>query len=185
MTLPPVNQDKDAITLDPNFSTTRLVTQEKPVITNDPSSKVQSVLFLPPNPERRGEGGLRTKGYFKKSYDEESDLSGNLLVPRTLSFSQRPNFMIHLQSLMFFSPLLAPIYITLTTFCLLKIRYMKSNNLSIKDIWIYSMASNSLSFFVDSEYFIYQTLISSVFFFISYCFSLCLNEKKRKTYAEW
>ena len=81
MTLPPVNQDKDAITLDPNFSTTRLVTQEKPVITNDPSSKVQSVLFLPPNPERRGEGGLRTKGYFKKSYDEESDLSGNLLVP--------------------------------------------------------------------------------------------------------
>ncbi|MBE9072995.1 glycosyltransferase [Microcystis sp. LEGE 08355] len=58
-----------------------MVTQEKPVITNDPSSKVQSVLFLPPNPERRGEGGLRTKGYFKKSYDEESDLSGNLLVP--------------------------------------------------------------------------------------------------------
>lgn len=108
-----------------------------------------------------------------------------LAVGRTLSFSQGPNFMIHLQSLMFFSPLLAPIYITLTTFCLLKIRYMKSNNLSIKDIWIYSMASNSLSFFVDSEYFIYQTLISSVFFFISYCFSLCLNEKKRKTYAEW
>ena len=81
MILPPVNQNKDAIALNPNFSTTRLVTQEKPVITKDPSSKVQSVLFLPPNPERRGEGGLRTKGYFKKSYDEESDLSGNLLVP--------------------------------------------------------------------------------------------------------
>ncbi len=81
MTLPPVNQNKNAIALDPNFSTTRLVMREKPVIINDPSSKVQSVLFLPPNPERRGEGGLRTKGYFKKSYDEESDLSGNLPLP--------------------------------------------------------------------------------------------------------
>jgi hypothetical protein len=108
-----------------------------------------------------------------------------LATGRKLNFSQGPNFMIYLQSLMFFSPLLAPIYITLTTFFLLKIRYMKSNNLSIKDIWIYSIAKNSLSFFVDSETFIYRTLISSVFFFISYCFSLCLNEKKRKTYAEW
>ena len=71
-----------------------------------------------------------------------------LAVGQKLNFSQGPNFMIHLQSLMFFSPLLAPIYITLTTFCLLKIRYMKSNNLSIKDIWIYSIANNSLSFFV-------------------------------------
>jgi glycosyltransferase involved in cell wall biosynthesis len=76
-----VSQNKNAFALDPNFSTTRLVMREKPVIINDPSSKVQSVLFLPPNPVRRGEGGLRTKGYFKKSYDEESDLSGNLLVP--------------------------------------------------------------------------------------------------------
>ena len=81
MTLPPVNQDKDAIALDPNFSTTRLVTQEKQVITNDPSSKVQSVLFLPPNPERKGEGGLRTQGYFKQSYDEASSLSDNSPLP--------------------------------------------------------------------------------------------------------
>jgi len=81
MTLPPVNQDKDAIALDPNFSTTRLVTQEKPVITNDPLSKVQSVLFLPPNPERKGEAGLRTQGYFKRSYNEESGFSDNLPLP--------------------------------------------------------------------------------------------------------
>ena len=81
MTLPLVNQDKDAIALDRNFSTTRLVTREKPVITNDPSSKVESVLFLPPNPERKGEGGLRTKGYFKRSYDQESGLSDNLHLP--------------------------------------------------------------------------------------------------------
>jgi glycosyltransferase involved in cell wall biosynthesis len=81
MTLPPVNQDKDAIALDPNFCTTRLVTQEKPVITNDPLSKVQSVLFLPPNPERKGEAGLRTQGYFKRSYNEESGFSDNLPLP--------------------------------------------------------------------------------------------------------
>ena len=81
MTLPPVNQYKDAIELDPNFYTTRLVTQEKPVITNDPLSKVQSVLFLPPNPERKGEGGLRTQGYFKRSYNEESGFSDNLPLP--------------------------------------------------------------------------------------------------------
>ncbi|MFM2379231.1 MAG: hypothetical protein RLZZ143_1809 [Cyanobacteriota bacterium] len=81
MTFPSVNQDKDAIALDSNFSTTRLVTQEKPVIINDPSSKVQSVLFLPPNPERRGEGGLRTKGYFKHSYGETSELSEKFTVP--------------------------------------------------------------------------------------------------------
>jgi glycosyltransferase involved in cell wall biosynthesis len=81
MTPPLANQDKNAIALDPNFSTTRLVTREKPVIANDPSSKVQSILFLPPNPERKGEGGLRTKGYFKRSYDEASGLSDNLLLP--------------------------------------------------------------------------------------------------------
>ncbi|TRU56285.1 MAG: glycosyltransferase, partial [Microcystis aeruginosa Ma_QC_C_20070823_S13] len=57
MTLPPIKQDKDATALDPNFSTTRLMTMEMPVIVNTPSSKVQSHLFLPPNPEGRGEGG--------------------------------------------------------------------------------------------------------------------------------
>jgi len=81
MTLPPVNHNKDAIPLDSNFSTTRLVTQEKPFIINDPSSKVQSVLFLPPNPERKEEGGLRTQGYFKRSYDQESGLFDNLPLP--------------------------------------------------------------------------------------------------------
>ena len=57
------------------------MTQEKPVITNDPLSKVQSVLFLPPNPERKGEAGLRTQGYFKRSYNEESGFSDNLPLP--------------------------------------------------------------------------------------------------------
>jgi glycosyltransferase involved in cell wall biosynthesis len=54
---------------------------EMPVIVNTPSSKVQSHLFLPPNPERRGEGGLRTKGYFKQSYRETSEVSEKFAVP--------------------------------------------------------------------------------------------------------
>ena len=81
MTFPLASQDKQVIALDANFSTTRLVTREKPVIVNDPLSKVQSVLFLPPNPERKREGGLRTKGYFKRSYDEASALSDNSPLP--------------------------------------------------------------------------------------------------------
>jgi glycosyltransferase involved in cell wall biosynthesis len=71
----------EIINLNPNFSTTRLVTKEKPVIENDPSSKVQSLLFLPPNPERKGEGGLRTQGYFKHSYNEANGLSNNSPLP--------------------------------------------------------------------------------------------------------
>jgi glycosyltransferase involved in cell wall biosynthesis len=81
MTLPPIKQDKDATALDPNFSTTRLMTMEMPVIVDTPSSKVQSHLFLPPNPEGRGEGGLRTKGYFKQSYRETSEVSEKFAVP--------------------------------------------------------------------------------------------------------
>lgn len=69
------------INLNNEFSTTRLMTMEMPVIVNTPSSKVQSHLFLPPNPERRGEGGLRTKGYFKQSYRETSEVSEKFAVP--------------------------------------------------------------------------------------------------------
>ena len=69
------------INLNNEFSTTRLMTMEMPVIVNTPSSKVQSHLFLPPNPEGRGEGGLRTKGYFKHSYTETSELSEKFAVP--------------------------------------------------------------------------------------------------------
>jgi glycosyltransferase involved in cell wall biosynthesis len=46
-----------------------MVTKEQPRIENDPSSKLQTQLFLPAHSERQGEGGLRTKGYFKKSFD--------------------------------------------------------------------------------------------------------------------
>lgn len=81
MTIKSSSQDQEIIELDANFSTTRRMTMERPAIINDPSSKVQSHLFLPANPERRGEGGLRTKGYFKRSYAETSELSEKLPVP--------------------------------------------------------------------------------------------------------
>lgn len=62
---------KNTICLDENYSTTRLVTQEKPEIINKPEDKFESVLFLPEVENRKGEGGLRTKGYFKKSYEDK------------------------------------------------------------------------------------------------------------------
>lgn len=44
-----------------------MVTRETPIIEDPPDAAFKSMLFLPPNPDRKGEGGLRTKGYFKKS----------------------------------------------------------------------------------------------------------------------
>jgi glycosyltransferase involved in cell wall biosynthesis len=57
----------DLICLDATYSTTRLLTREKAVSEDPPVSKIQSMLFLPPAPDRQGEGGLRTRGYFKHS----------------------------------------------------------------------------------------------------------------------
>jgi len=59
----------NTICLNENSSTTRLLTKEKPIIENRPEDKFETVLFLPEGENRKGEGGLRTKGYFKKSYD--------------------------------------------------------------------------------------------------------------------
>jgi len=58
----------DKICLDEKYSTTRLVTKEKPEIANNPDGKFKTLLFLPEYEGRNGEGGLRKKGYFKKSY---------------------------------------------------------------------------------------------------------------------
>ncbi|MGQ9844397.1 MAG: glycosyltransferase, partial [Spirochaetota bacterium] len=57
------------ICLDNTYSTTRLLTRQKPIITKKPQDVFETVLFLPPGEGRQGEGGLRTKGYFKSSYD--------------------------------------------------------------------------------------------------------------------
>ncbi len=59
------------INLDSKFSTTRRVTKKQPQIENLFNSKqLQNLLFLPPNPQRKGEGGLRKIGYFKCSGSE-------------------------------------------------------------------------------------------------------------------
>ena len=61
----------DTFCLDPAYSTTRLVTQGTPVFDKPSDVKFQSMLFLPPNPDRKGEGGLRTRGYFKQSLPDK------------------------------------------------------------------------------------------------------------------
>jgi len=57
--------------LNPQYSTTHMVTKGQPSIKNDPSSKLQTQLFFPANSNRQGEGGLRTKGYFKKNIESK------------------------------------------------------------------------------------------------------------------
>jgi len=61
--------------LDERYSTTKCVTEEKPQIINRPEDKFETLLFLPPGEGRQGEGGLRTKGYFKKSYEDKPLIS--------------------------------------------------------------------------------------------------------------
>jgi glycosyltransferase involved in cell wall biosynthesis len=53
----------------------------------NPGDKFETMLFLPPNPHRKAEGGLRTKGFFKFSYKLVDgmwyicDLDGNPAIP--------------------------------------------------------------------------------------------------------
>lgn len=72
----------DVITLDKNYSTSRRVIKAAPqdvadqlTQINKPEDKFETVLFLPQGNGRKGEGGLRTKGYFKKSYKEKPLIS--------------------------------------------------------------------------------------------------------------
>ena len=60
----------------PVYSTTRLLTKEKPTLEQKPEYKLAPTLFLPPSsPERKDEGGLRTKDLFKKSYNNKPLIS--------------------------------------------------------------------------------------------------------------
>jgi len=63
------------IYLNEDYSTTKLVTQQKTKIINNPNDKFQSVLLLPEGKERKGEGGLRTQGYFKESFENKPLIS--------------------------------------------------------------------------------------------------------------
>ena len=53
---------------DERYSTTKLLTTIAPKIVKKPEDKFGTMLFFPPGEGRKGEGGLRTKGYFKHSY---------------------------------------------------------------------------------------------------------------------
>lgn len=56
------------ISLNAKFSTTRRVINKQSDIANHLDNKqLQNLLFLPPNPQRKGEGGLRKMEYFKCS----------------------------------------------------------------------------------------------------------------------
>lgn len=68
------------ICLDKSFSTTRLAIKEKPEIVNNSNSKFESFLFFPANKDRVAEGGLRCKGYFKKSYNNKPLISIIMVV---------------------------------------------------------------------------------------------------------
>jgi len=58
-----------------SYSTTRMLIQEMPVLVNNYDNAFETVLFLPGNKNSKAEGGLRTKGYFKKSYEHKPLIS--------------------------------------------------------------------------------------------------------------
>jgi glycosyltransferase involved in cell wall biosynthesis len=68
-----VNDKSNSI--DGKYSTTRLVTKQTPRIMDYPEDKFKSALFLPVKAGRKGEGGIRTQGYFKKSFDKKPLIS--------------------------------------------------------------------------------------------------------------
>jgi len=72
----------DWIELDPAYSTSRRVVKADPQViaalvkqSHNPEDKFETVLFLPGGEGRQGEGGLRTKGYFKTAGIIPSPLS--------------------------------------------------------------------------------------------------------------
>lgn len=53
--------------LNPEYSTTRIISTQKPLLDVRPDDKFKSMLSLPEGRCRKGEGGLRTRGYFKRN----------------------------------------------------------------------------------------------------------------------
>lgn len=79
----------EIINLESKFATTRRLVKQQPCIINSPDSKIKNLLCLPSNSERQGEGGLRTKGYFKcnqhdtdkKNLSETNSSKNNSILP--------------------------------------------------------------------------------------------------------
>lgn len=61
----------ELISLVNNYSTTRLVTHEPPILKTHPDDTFQTLLSLPISEGRQGEGGLRPQGYFKRSLPDK------------------------------------------------------------------------------------------------------------------
>ena len=60
-------ENKAIFSLNDEYATTRRVTCLPPIIINHSEDKIQTQLFLPVTNTIKSEGGLRTKGYFKKN----------------------------------------------------------------------------------------------------------------------
>lgn len=68
--------------LNQSYSTTRMLTQEKPSCSQDTENyKIKPSLFLESNLMRKGEGGLRTHGYFKNRCNEYFDDKPIKIIP--------------------------------------------------------------------------------------------------------
>ncbi|KMQ51549.1 Glycosyl transferase, group 2 family protein [Chitinispirillum alkaliphilum] len=61
------NVTGEHICLNSEFSTTRAVTRQRPIIFNKPEEQFESALFISNGDSPTQVGGLRTKGYFKSS----------------------------------------------------------------------------------------------------------------------
>ncbi|OIR09415.1 PGL/p-HBAD biosynthesis glycosyltransferase [mine drainage metagenome] len=62
----------DSVCLDQNYSTTQLLSTERPLIDANSNDNFRTQLFLCEGEGRKGEGGLRTKGYFKHGYKKQN-----------------------------------------------------------------------------------------------------------------
>jgi len=65
----------EIICLHKKYSTTQRLSDNTPEIKITNEDRFKTILFLSRNRGRKGEGGLRTKGYFKKSYEDKPLIS--------------------------------------------------------------------------------------------------------------
>ena len=64
-------ENADSICLEQQYSTTRRVVKKEHIVGNPTEDNSQLVFFLPETKGRKGEGGLRSKGYFKNNFENK------------------------------------------------------------------------------------------------------------------